>query len=64
VTTAVAIAMAVAVGISVCSFNEGTNALGGAQDIDAFVAAFAAAEPNGIAVPAINRIVAVPVPVP
>ncbi len=33
-------------------FNEGTNALGGAQDIDAFVAAFAAAEPAGIAVPA------------
>lgn len=39
-------------------FNEGTDALGGAQDIDAFVAAFAAAEPNGIAVPALDRIVA------
>jgi 5'-nucleotidase len=39
-------------------FNEGTNALGGAQDIDAFVAAFQAAEPAGIAVPALNRIVA------
>jgi 5'-nucleotidase len=39
-------------------FNEGTNALGGAQDIDAFVAAFAAAEPAGIAVPALDRIVA------
>jgi 5'-nucleotidase len=39
-------------------FNEGTDALGGAQDIDAFVAAFAAAEPAGIAVPALDRIVA------
>jgi 5'-nucleotidase len=39
-------------------FNEGTNALGGAQDIDAFVAAFEAAEPAGIAVPTLNRIVA------
>src|SRR4029450_3078998 len=43
-------------------FNEGTDALGGAQDIDAFVAAFAAAEPAGIAVPPLNRIVAVPPP--
>jgi 5'-nucleotidase len=43
-------------------FNEGTNALGGAQDIDAFVAAFAAAEPAGIAVPTLDRIVPVPVP--
>jgi 5'-nucleotidase len=39
-------------------FNEGTDALGGAQDIDALVAAFAAAEPAGIAVPALGRIVA------
>jgi 5'-nucleotidase len=39
-------------------FNEGTDALGGAQDIDALVAAFAAAEPAGIAVPPLNRIVA------
>jgi 5'-nucleotidase len=39
-------------------FNEGTDALGGAQDIDAFVAAFAAAEPAGIAVPPLNRITA------
>jgi 5'-nucleotidase len=38
-------------------FNEGTDALGGAQDIDALVAAFAAAEPAGIAVPALDRIV-------
>jgi 5'-nucleotidase len=38
-------------------FNEGTDALGGAQDIDALVAAFAAAEPGGIAVPPLNRIV-------
>jgi 5'-nucleotidase len=41
-------------------FNEGTNALGGAQDIDAFVAAFHAAEPAGIAVPTLDRIVAAP----
>jgi 5'-nucleotidase len=38
-------------------FNEGTNALGGAQDIDAFVAYFAA-NPGGIPVPPLNRIVA------
>jgi len=38
-------------------FNEGTEALGGAQDIDALVAAFAAAEPAGIAVPPLDRIV-------
>jgi 5'-nucleotidase len=43
-------------------FNEGSDALGGAQDIDAFVAAFAAAEPEGIAVPPLDRIVAVPSP--
>jgi 5'-nucleotidase len=41
-------------------FNEGTNPLGGAQDIDAFVAAFRAAEPAGIAVPPLNRIVSAP----
>jgi 5'-nucleotidase len=40
-------------------FNEGTSALGGAQDIDAFVDAFAAAGAAGIAVPPLNRIVAV-----
>jgi len=39
-------------------FNEGTDPLGGAQDIDALVAAFAAAEPAGIAVPPPTRIVA------
>jgi 5'-nucleotidase len=39
-------------------FNEGTAALGGAQDIDALVAAFAAAEPAGIPVPPPTRIVA------
>ena len=38
-------------------FNEGTDSLGGAQDIDALVAAFAAAEPAGIAVPPLDRIV-------
>ncbi|HEU4396820.1 MAG TPA: bifunctional metallophosphatase/5'-nucleotidase [Actinomycetota bacterium] len=39
-------------------FNEGTDALGGAQDIDALVAAFVAAEPAGIAVPPLDRIIA------
>ncbi|MDT4932456.1 MAG: 5-nucleotidase [Pseudonocardiales bacterium] len=39
-------------------FNEGTNALGGAQDIDALVAYFAANAPAGIAVPELNRVVA------
>ena len=38
-------------------FNEGTNALGGAQDIDAFKDYFAANNPAGIAVPPLNRIV-------
>jgi 5'-nucleotidase len=41
-------------------FNEGTNALGGAIDLDAFVAYFEANEPAGIAVPTLNRIVAKP----
>ena len=45
-------------------FNEGTNALGGAQDIDALVAAFGAAEPAGVAVPPLTRIVPIPAPVP
>jgi 5'-nucleotidase len=40
-------------------FNEGTDALGGAQDIDALVDAFAAAEPDGIEVPTLDRIVPV-----
>jgi 5'-nucleotidase len=39
-------------------FNQGTDALGGAQDIDALVAHFAASEPDGIAVPNLDRIVA------
>ena len=39
-------------------FNEGTDALGGAQDIDALVAAFEAAGTTGIAVPPLDRIVA------
>ena len=38
-------------------FNQGTNALGGAQDIDALVAYFAANQPAGIAVPPLTRIV-------
>jgi 5'-nucleotidase len=41
-------------------FNSGTNAVGGGQDIDAFVAAFAAAGPAGIAVPPLNRITTLP----
>jgi 5'-nucleotidase len=41
-------------------FNEGTDALGGAQDIDAWVAYFQAKEPAGIAVPPLDRIVAKP----
>jgi 5'-nucleotidase len=39
-------------------FNEGSDALGGDVDLDAFVAAFEAAEPTGVAVPALDRIVA------
>ncbi len=39
-------------------FKEGTDALGGAQDIDALVAYFNAAEPTGgIAPPPLTRIV-------
>ncbi len=38
-------------------FNGGTGATGGGQDIDAFVAAFAAAKPGGIPVPPLNRII-------
>jgi 5'-nucleotidase len=38
-------------------FNEGTNALGGAQDIDALVDYFEAAGAAGIAVPPLNRII-------
>ena len=41
-------------------FNEGTAALGGAQDIDALADAFAAAEPSGIVVPTLDRIIAAP----
>ena len=47
-------------GDSFTVFNEGTNALGGAQDIDAFVAYFGAAGAAGIAVPPLNRILAKP----
>lgn len=39
-------------------FNEGTSSLGGAQDIDALTAYFAAAGATGIAVPPLDRIVA------
>jgi 5'-nucleotidase len=51
-------------GDSFTVFNQGTNPLGGAQDIDALVEYFrAASDPNnsylpGVAVPALNRIVA------
>ena len=44
-------------------FKEGTDSLGGAQDIDAFAAyltAATAANPAGVAVPPLNRIVPVP----
>jgi 5'-nucleotidase len=41
-------------------FREGTDPLGGAVDLDAFVAYLQAAEPAGVAVPALNRIVAKP----
>src|SRR5256885_2413484 len=37
-------------------FNEGTNALGGAQDIDAFAAYLAAVGAAGVAVPPVKRI--------
>jgi 5'-nucleotidase len=40
--------------------DEATDALGGAQDIDALVDYFGANEPAGIAVPTLNRIVAKP----
>jgi 5'-nucleotidase len=39
-------------------FTEGTNALGGAIDLDAFVAYLGSKEPTGVAVPTLNRIVA------
>ena len=41
-------------------FSEGTDALGGAVDLDALVDAFHAAGAAGIPVPALNRIVAKP----
>jgi 5'-nucleotidase len=41
-------------------FNEGTNALGGAQDIDAWVAYFATFGAAGIPVPPLDRIVPKP----
>ena len=37
-------------------FNTGTDALGGAQDIDAFIAYFQANEPAGISAPPLTRI--------
>jgi 5'-nucleotidase len=39
-------------------FTEGTNPLGGAVDLDAFVAYFQSKEPAGVAVPTLTRIVA------
>jgi 5'-nucleotidase len=47
-------------GDSFTAFNGGTNAVGGAQDIDAQVAYFKAAGAAGVAVPALGRIVLVP----
>jgi 5'-nucleotidase len=41
-------------------FNEGTNSLGGAQDIDAWITYFQSKEPDGIPVPALDRIVPKP----
>jgi len=41
-------------------FNEGTNPLGGAIDLDALVAYFGANTPPGIAVPPLDRIVPKP----
>jgi 5'-nucleotidase len=41
-------------------FKEGTNDLGGAVDLDAFVAYFGLNNPAGIAVPTLNRIVPKP----
>ena len=40
--------------------NEGTRDLGGAVDIDSMIDYFAANEPAGIPVPALDRIVAKP----
>ena len=40
-------------------FNEGTDSLGGAQDIDSFSAYLGAAGTTGVAVPQLNRIVPV-----
>ncbi len=41
-------------------FNEGTDPLGGAVDLDALVSYFGAKEPAGIAVPPLTRIVPIP----
>jgi 5'-nucleotidase len=41
-------------------FTEGTNALGGAVDLDAFVDYLTSKEPAGVAVPPLDRIVAKP----
>jgi 5'-nucleotidase len=41
-------------------FNEGTDSLGGAQDIDALADYLTAAGAGGLAVPATDRIVPVP----
>ncbi len=43
-------------------FNQGTNALGGAQDIDALVAYFGSFLPNAVPNPPVNRILAPPIP--
>jgi 5'-nucleotidase len=40
-------------------FNQGTNALGGAQDIDALVAYFGSFLPNAMPNPPVNRITSV-----
>ena len=45
-------------------FNQGTDALGGAQDIDALVAYFDSFLPEALPNPPVNRIVAKPASVP
>lgn len=47
-------------GDSFSVFNEGTDSLGGAQDIDAWIEYFEAAGAAGIAVPPLDRIVPIP----
>jgi 5'-nucleotidase len=45
-------------------FNQGTNALGGAQDIDALVAYFGSFLPAAVPTPPVNRITPIAAPIP